>query len=107
MGCSIQVESNDSGELTRIEGYTCAIGKKYAQEEVTAPKRVLTALVSVKNSSKPLPVKTDCGIPKEMVFSCLEEIRHIEAVGPVCIGDIILRNLHGTGANLIAAANHE
>ena len=106
MGCPIQAELNDAGEIIRIEGYSCPVGKKYAQEEVTAPKRVLTALIPVMNSSKPLPVKTDRGIPKELIFTCLEEISHSQAVGPVSIGDVILRNLCETGANLIATANH-
>jgi CxxC motif-containing protein len=41
MGCRITAEV-ENGKIHSVEGYSCNIGKKYAQEELTTPKRMVT-----------------------------------------------------------------
>jgi CxxC motif-containing protein len=52
-----------------------------------------------------LPVKTALPIPKEMVFTVMEEIRKITIEDPVYIGDVIQENIAGTGVALVATGN--
>jgi len=126
MGCRIGVESKN-GEL-ELNGAGCRRGEQYVHDEVTCPKRVLTSVVTVEGSRQLLPVKTAApipkeliftameeikkiqaqgkikiGIPKELIFTAMEEIKKIQAQGKIKIGQVIKENLAGTGVPLVAA----
>jgi CxxC motif-containing protein len=103
MGCRITV-TETAGE-TAITGQGCRRGEVYAQAEVTAPKRVVTAVVGLKNRAEVLPVKTAAAIPKDKIFSAMDEIRGIEVTPPVKTGQILRKNLAGTGVALVATKN--
>jgi CxxC motif-containing protein len=47
MGCELTV-TLDGGKFVSVTGNTCPRGAKYAQDEVTAPKRMLTSTVRIK-----------------------------------------------------------
>lgn len=104
MGCQITAELND-GVVSNVQGNTCAVGDRYAREELTNPKRVVTALCPVKGSHIPLPVKTDRPIEKALIFDCLQCIAATEAVAPVKTGDVLIENVLGTGVNIVATAD--
>ena len=74
-GCRISVEQKESEVL--VSGNGCKRGEVYAREEVVAPKRVLTSVVSIKNTKKLLPVKTATAIPKEKIFCAMRELETI------------------------------
>ncbi|XVG95797.1 DUF1667 domain-containing protein [Eubacteriales bacterium KG127] len=48
------------------------------------------------------PVKTSESIPKELIPNVLEEIKKCKINGPHDIGDVIISNVCGTGADIIA-----
>ena len=50
-------------------------------------------------------VKTDRTIPKELMFDCMKEINKTVASLPVRVGDILIENILGTGANVVITAN--
>lgn len=101
MGCRITAEV-ENGKILSVEGYSCNIGKKYAQEELTVPKRMVTCLVHVCGSNHPLPVKTSSPIEKDKIVDCLREIKKCEATPPVHIGDVIISGVCGTQADIVA-----
>ncbi|MEG1650315.1 MAG: DUF1667 domain-containing protein [Oscillospiraceae bacterium] len=101
MGCRITA-TLENGAVTRVEGNTCNIGKKYAEEEMTTPRRMVTALVRVSGTAVPLCVKTDRPIEKSKIFDCLNELDKFVAKRPVHIGDIVLRSVCGTDVNIVA-----
>lgn len=105
MGCQITVHLDDSGSFLSSEGFTCKIGERYAKEEVTAPTRMVTALMKVEGSDMPLSVKTDHPIAKELIFDCLAEIAKTTVHAPLRIGEIVLPNVCKTDVNIIAARN--
>ena len=105
MGCSIDVELDENGNYLSSKGWSCLIGKRYAQEEVTAPVRTVTALVEVANREEPLSVKTSRPIPKGKIFECLSELKTVKAKAPIKIGDVILPNTCATGIDVIATKN--
>jgi len=104
MGCRLTVEK--VGDDIRVSGHTCKRGEKYAIQETTCPMRTLTSLVSVKGGEGPLcPVKTANVIPKALIADALKEVKAACVEAPVMIGDVIIKNIAGTGVDLIAAAN--
>ncbi len=105
MGCQIEVTLDENGNFVDSKGWSCNIGKRYAQEEVTAPVRTVTALVNVTDRSEPLSVKTAHPIPKGKIFDSLVEIKQVKVQAPVHIGDVIVENLCGTGISLVATKN--
>lgn len=102
-GCEIEADDT-SGELV-ISGYACTRGKRYAETEVTCPMRTLTTTVRLPNG-RMLPVRTDSPIPKSKLFECMKRVAEIK-LEPVrySVGDIIERDICGTGANLISSSS--
>ncbi|RDY25268.1 DUF1667 domain-containing protein [Romboutsia weinsteinii] len=106
MGCHLYVEKvNDH---YKVEGNTCRRGEKYAVEELTNPKRVITTTVKLNNSYlNLLPVKTEDSVPKGMIFEIMEELDKVNVTAPIKIGDIIIENVLGTGVNVISTKTIE
>lgn len=103
MGCQITVVMND-GVIEKIDGYTCEKGLAYAKKEVTNPTRIVTGSVPVKGNKdvRMVSVKTERDIPKDRMFDCVKEISKVTVDSPVKIGDVIIKNVAGTGVNVIA-----
>ncbi len=102
-GCPMKVTLKGK-EILQIEGFTCPRGKQYAIDECTHPMRTLTSTVRTSGGGV-VAVKTDKTIPKELMFDCMKEINKAVATLPVRIGDILIENLLGTGANVVITAN--
>ena len=102
MGCQITVELED-GEVTSVKGNTCAIGDKYARNEVTHPERTVTSTAVIVGGDKPrVSVKTASNIPKDKIFQCMKEIDDACVKAPVHIGDVVVKNVAGTGVDVVA-----
>ncbi|MGX8702328.1 DUF1667 domain-containing protein [Caproiciproducens sp.] len=106
MGCRITAEV-DGDRILSIEGYTCNIGKKYAQEELTLPTRMVTALMKVYGTAQPLSVKTSRPIEKNKIFDCLKEITRHTVMRPIHIGEVVIKNVCGTPVDIIATKELE
>lgn len=101
LGCRLTVEEKD-GKLL-VSGNHCKRGEKYALEEFTAPRRVVTSIVPVKNGRiRMVSVKTKDSIPKELIFSALQVLKEIVVEAPVKSGDTIVKNIINTGIDVIA-----
>ncbi|MBR6954679.1 MAG: DUF1667 domain-containing protein [Clostridia bacterium] len=102
MGCRMTVTLDGAGEVLAVAGNTCKRGEKYARQEVTAPVRMVTAVVPVAGSPCPLSVKTREPIPKEKIFPCMEALRSLQLTLPIAAGDVVLPDVCGTGIDVIA-----
>ena len=102
-GCPMKV-TLEGKEIVNIEGFTCPRGKQYAIDECTHPMRTVTSTARTSDGGV-VAVKTDRTIPKELMFDCMKEINKTVATLPVRIGDILIENLLGTGANVVITAN--
>lgn len=100
MGCRITVTTED-GVITDVTGNTCPRGKEYAVSELTAPVRMVTSFVKT-DGGVCVPVKTASPVPKEKIKDVMKEIKQIQAVLPVKMGDVIINDVAGTGINIIA-----
>ena len=50
-------------------------------------------------------VKTKKEIPKEKIMDCIRQLKDVHADAPVEIGDVLLENVAGTGADIVATAS--
>ncbi len=103
MGCELTVTIED-GAVTNVTGNTCPRGAKYANDEVTAPKRMLTSTVHVEGGMLPLlPVVSANVLPKERIMDCARFLRTVTIKAPVKTGDVVVENILGLGVNIIAS----
>jgi CxxC motif-containing protein len=102
-GCQLTVELEGKKVLS-VTGHTCKRGAAYAEAECVAPMRTLTTTAPVSGGGV-VPVKTDKAIPKELLFAAMEEVNRLTAPATAKIGDVLVKNLLGTDANLVATAN--
>lgn len=107
LGCQLTVELKN-GEVMSVTGNTCKRGDDYARKEVVSPTRIVTSTVKVKGGNAPtVSVKTKSDIPKDKIFECVEALKEVEAAAPIVIGDIILKDVAGTGVDVVATKGVE
>ncbi len=107
LGCSLSVNI-ENDKVISVTGNTCKRGDTYARSEVTNPTRSLTSTVKVSGGKSPLvPVKSAKPLPKKMLVECANALRDIEVKAPIKIGDVVLKNILGTGVDIVATNNIE
>lgn len=105
LGCALTV-TVENGKVVEVKGHTCKRGAVYGEKEVTNPTRTVTSTVKVLGGALPvLPVKTSGDIPKGKIFDCMQEINRVTVNAPVSIGDVIIKGVCGTSADVIATAD--
>ena len=50
-------------------------------------------------------VKTKEDIPKGKIFDCVKALKNVEVAAPVHIGDVLVKDVAGTGVDVIATKN--
>ena len=105
-GCTLTVTLDSALEnpVVSVEGQGCKRGVDYATAECTHPTRVLTTTAPTVDGGV-VPCKTDRAIPRELLFEAMKAVNSLSAPAVVRIGDILLPDLLGTGANIVATAN--
>lgn len=101
-GCRIAVES-DGKSVTKVEGNLCVRGKKYATDEATDPRRVITT--TVRCGEDMLSVKTNAAVRKEKIEEYIKIINSSDITLPIEIGDVIIKDIDGEGTDVIATKN--
>ena len=100
--CLVTAEWNET-ELLSIDHSRCRLAWDYIQAEVFDPKRTLTSTVLVEGGDLPLvDVKTDDPVPEGLIKAMMECLGRVVVKAPIDIGDVIVRDLLGTGANIVA-----
>lgn len=102
LGCMVTVET-DGEEIISVKGNTCKRGEDYARKEVTNPTRIVTSTVMAEGGHLDMvSVKTGSDIPKGKIFDCVKALKGIRVQAPVHIGDVIVKNVAGTGVDVVA-----
>ncbi len=105
-GCSISVDwSEENGErkVESVKGNSCSRGSAYASSEVIHPCRILSSTVRMKGADLTLlPVRSAEAIPRELMLPAMETIKKTVVAGSVKMGDVIIRNIAGSGVDVIA-----
>ncbi len=106
-GCELSVEY-EGETMISCEGNLCRRGYNYAMSMITDPMRSVTSSASVKGGAMPLvSVRTSNPVPKRMIFDVMKEIRSLELEAPVKSGSVLIENVLGLGADIIATRSVE
>ncbi len=99
-GCHLKVDEEDHYAVT---GNGCARGAEYGRVELTNPTRVVTSTVRCTGGAHPrCPVKTDRPVPKGKMMDVMAALEGVALASPVHSGDIVIANVCGTGADVVA-----
>jgi CxxC motif-containing protein len=102
IGCEIDVV-HDGSRIISMEGNKCERSEEFVRQELIEPMRILTTTVRIQGSRWPvIPVRTDKSVPKRLFPRIMRRLRRTKLRAPVNMLDVILRDVLGTGANIIA-----
>ena len=100
-GCRLEVEME--GETITVRGNSCPKGEEYAKQEMTNPRRVVTAVIHTTSRQIPwLPVKTSAPYPKAQIAPLLNRLYAMTITPPVRCGDVLLQDIDGSGIHVVA-----
>ena len=103
-GCHLEIVRN--GEEISVSGNTCPRGASYARQELTDPRRVVTAVVFAQSEKRIcIPVKTSAPVPMAQIPGLLKKLYALKVALPVQIGDVILKNFNDLGIDVVATSN--
>jgi CxxC motif-containing protein len=102
IGCEIDVV-HDGGKIISMEGNKCKKSAEFVRQELIEPMRILTTSIRIQGAKWPvIPVRTDKSVPKRLFPRIMRKLRSVELQAPVSMLDVVVKNIAGTGANIIA-----
>ena len=100
-GCVLTIRQ-ENGEWL-ISGNRCPRGKQYAVQEMTDPRRTVTATAQTDSAEYPrMPLKSASPVPMAKIAAVLEAIGDLHIQLPVQGGTCLLCNAANTGIDIIA-----
>ncbi len=103
-GCRAEAWEGEDGSVL-VRGSLCRNGQDYVRNEFRAPRRILTTTARVEGSRLRFPVRSRNPVPKALLPECMKEIRKLTVRPPLCIGDVLIDNILGTGQDIVASAD--
>ena len=86
-----------------MSGNRCVKGIEFANEEVLDPQRNLATSLPIDGAVfKMVSVRLNQRVPRKMLDAVLAEIRQLHPVPPITSGDVLIQDILGTGADVIA-----
>lgn len=105
IGCDIDVELQNNNVVS-MEGSKCEKGKEFVLQELEEAMRILTTTVPIKGAKWAMvPVRTDKPIPKRLLSKVIEQLADVELQAPVKMYHVIVKDVAGTDANIVATRN--
>ena len=102
-GCTINYDV-ENGEAVNITGNSCPRGQEYTENEIKAPTRMLTSTVPITGAVyHQLPIITSAPIPKGKIFEVMDAIHSVSVKAPIKVGDVVIKDVAGTGIDILAA----
>ena len=104
LGCRLEVEDDEAGEVVEVRGHSCRKGETFAEREHHDPRRMVTTTVAVRDAIwARLPVHTTDEVPKDKVREIVRYLRSVEVTAPVERGQLLIADVLGTGADVVAS----
>jgi CxxC motif-containing protein len=101
IGCEIDVV-HDGSRIVSMEGNKCKKSEEFVKQELIEPMRTLTSTVRIQGAKWPvIPVRTDKSVPRRLFPRIMKRLRRTKLQAPVNMLDVVVRNVLGTGANII------
>ena len=109
MGCNMEVTlDRENGIVEKVLDNGSPRGAKYAEKELLNPTRTLTTTIKVlQGNLAVVPVKSQDELPKDRLLQFMEVIRRAEVKAPIKVGDILIKDILGSGVDIIACAEVE
>ena len=102
-GCTMTLEGE--GKDIKVSGNSCKRGAEFAVSEMTEPKRTICTTVKTAFPDIPvLPVRVSKEIPKDRIFDVMAEINKVTVKKKVKRGEVIIKDVSGLGADIIATS---
>ena len=102
-GCHLSAEYGEDQKIT-VTGNVCPRGKVYAVQELTDPRRTVTAVMKTDDPAMPyIAVRTDAPFPKNAIASLLNRLYKKTVHLPVSRGEIIWEDVDGSGINIVSS----
>ena len=106
-GCEVVAEYTSRDDV-KLSGNRCKRGVEYCINECFDPKRTFTSSVAIKGAARRrMPVRTTAPIPKAQLLACAETLRGVTLEAPVSCGQVIISDILGSGADLVASMSLE
>ena len=106
-GCEIDAEYEGTSVIS-VTGNLCPKGRTYVTQELVDPRRTIASSVRVLDGTMPLAsVRLNRPIPKDRIFDVMSELSRITLTAPVCIGDIVIKNVLNLDSDVIVTKNVE
>lgn len=102
IGCEMTAKT-DNKTLIALDGNACKRGEAYARTELTDPRRMLTTTMCLRGGGR-IAVKSSQPLPKARMMDCMAVIKRQTAQPPVCIGDVLISDICGTGVDIVATS---
>ncbi len=104
--CRLKVWKDPKTREIMIEGFKCTRGKDFGIQEFVAPTRMLITTMRIVGGIYPvIPVRSEGELPKEKIFDAIQYVNDQVCWAPVEMGDVLIKNIAGTGINVIASRN--
>jgi len=105
-GCTLTV--TQEGETILKVDAGCKRGQEYARQELTDPRRMVATTVKIKGGIHALmPVYTSKPFPKPRIHELLTVIRKTEIQAPVNLQQVLIKDVLGTGVDILASRQME
>jgi CxxC motif-containing protein len=92
-----------SGQHVTTNGNKCIKGLEFAEEEMLDPKRNLATSVPIAGQHfQMLSVRLSQRVSRQLLFLILQEIARLRPIPPVTCGTVLIKNVLGSGADVIA-----
>ncbi len=105
LGCDVTLKIDKKGGIKALTGNQCKEGKEYMIAEFRSPVRVFTATVLMETGKRLLPVRTDKPVHKGQLKDLMRAVAGLRLVPPVKTGQVLIPNILGTGADLVASSS--
>lgn len=103
LGCRLELDEDNQGDIVEVRGSSCRKGDRYAVQEHTDPRRLVTTTVAVDGARWPrLPVRTTGEIPRDQVLEACRALHEVRVRAPVRLGEIVAEDLLGSGCDVVA-----
>ncbi len=100
----VERDGDGTSHAASVHGNRCPRGKRFAEQEIICPMRILATTVVVEGGDERLvPVRTRTPIPRGLHERAMETVRELRVSAPVHMGDVIAADLLDSGVDLIAS----
>ena len=103
-GCHLTVDL----ENKVVTGNICPRGAEYGINELTNPVRTVTSTVKINGTfCRRCPVRTVRDVPMTIIPDIMKMLDNVELEAPVKLGDVIAKNVFGSGVDIIITKSFE